>query len=312
MKLDEVDAQLVETLREDGRASFETLAGRTGLSRKVARSRVLRLFEEGVLRVVATVRPEYDGVHAIAHLSVGVVAARRDEVAQALAAYDESAFVSIVSGGAGVVAEIRTSDLVRLRAVVEQARSIAGVRRLETLVYAGVAKEPHLPPPLAEEQALPTLDDLDRMLVRLLRADGRASYAELAGRVGLSAAATRARVRHLLEGGVIRIVALVNPTKLGRSFMTGFSLELDGPAGPVERRLTEIGAVDFLARTLGGSDLIGTIVTSTPEDTIDVLDRIGTIEGIAEMRTWTHLRLVQERYATVGEDGVELPSPPVR
>jgi len=296
MRLQDTDIELVAALREDGRASFEALATRVGLTRKVARTRVLRLFDEGVLRVVATVSPEYDDVRAIAHLSLTVVGARREEVARRLAEHPETVFVSIVSGEANVVAELRTSDLARLADIVAQLSSSPGIADVETLVYAGVLKEPHLPPPAADHGATP-LDEVDHTLIRLLRQDGRASYSDLTGHVGLSAAATRARVRNLITTGVIRIVALVNPTTLGRSFMTGFAVDLSGPADPVLDALREIGAVDFLARTLGQADAIGTLVTTTAEDTIDALDQVAALAGVTRVRSWTHLRLLQERYA---------------
>ncbi|MCL2729811.1 MAG: AsnC family transcriptional regulator [Actinomycetia bacterium] len=301
MNLTETDLELVEALREDGRASFESLAGRVGLSRKAVRSHVLRLFDDGVLRVVATVRPEFDGIHATAHLSVSVAGARRDDVARMLADQGETVFVSIVSGRAGVVAEIRTTDLRRLGQVVDRLRGVEGVARIETLVYTDVVMEPHLPPPRDAVDTEPAVDHLDRKLVGLLRADGRTSYADLAAHVGLSAAATRARVRSLLDLGVIRIVTLVNPTKLGRSFMTGFALDLDRTAQDVIHRIEKIDAVDFLALTLGTADVVGTIVTTTVEDTVAVLDRIGTLDGVVGLRSWTHLRLVQERYGTAGD-----------
>jgi DNA-binding Lrp family transcriptional regulator len=309
----ETDLELVTALREDGRASFESLAGRVALSRKAVRSRVLRLFEDGVLRVVATVRPDFDGIHANAHLSVAVSGVRRDEVARALAEQDETVFVSIVAGQAGVVAEIRTTDLRRVGDVVDRLRRTDGVRGVETLVYTEVVKEPHLPPPASGGEradgehdvhdagaAAPVIDQVDRTLVQLLRADGRASYAELAEHVGLSAAATRARVRNLLDSGVIRIVTLVNPTKLGRSFMTGFALDLDATAPDVVAGIREIASVDFLARTLGSADAVGTVVTTSVEDTIAVLDQIGTLPGVLGVRSWTHLQLVQERYGAGG------------
>jgi DNA-binding Lrp family transcriptional regulator len=310
VRLTDTDLELVAALREDGRASFESLASRVGLSRKAVRARVLRLFDDGVLRVVATVRPDFDGVHAIAHLSVSVAGTSRDDVARMLAAQDETVFVSIVSGQAGVVAEIRTTDLRGVRALVGRLRRTAGVAGVETIVYTDVVKEPHLPPPAAvegtavegpaAEGTAPAIDQLDRALVGLLRADGRASYAELAARVGLSAAATRARVRNLLDWDVIRVITLVNPTKLGRSFMTGFALDLDEAAEDALARIEEIAAVDFLALTLGSADAVGTIVTTSVEDTIAVLDRIGTLDGVLGLRSWTHLRLVQERYGAAG------------
>lgn len=50
----------------------------------------------------------------------------------------------------------------------------------------------------------PALDDIDRHILRVLRADGRISNADLAGQVGLSPSACLRRVRLLEQSGVIR------------------------------------------------------------------------------------------------------------
>ena len=49
-----------------------------------------------------------------------------------------------------------------------------------------------------------TLDDTDRAILRLLRAEGRMSNADLAQAVGLSASACLRRVRLLEHRGIIR------------------------------------------------------------------------------------------------------------
>ena len=58
-------------------------------------------------------------------------------------------------------------------------------------------------------------DELDRKIVAELLANGRASYAELGGRVGLSTPAVKRRVDRLVATGVIRgFTALVDPEAL--------------------------------------------------------------------------------------------------
>lgn len=49
-----------------------------------------------------------------------------------------------------------------------------------------------------------TMDEIDRRIVQALRADGRISNTDLAGKVGLSASACHRRVRALEDSGVIR------------------------------------------------------------------------------------------------------------
>jgi Lrp/AsnC family leucine-responsive transcriptional regulator len=60
------------------------------------------------------------------------------------------------------------------------------------------------------------VDDIDRRLVGLLVADARASYAELARAVGLSAPSVHDRVRRLERTGVITgYSAVVSPHEVG-------------------------------------------------------------------------------------------------
>jgi Lrp/AsnC family leucine-responsive transcriptional regulator len=62
----------------------------------------------------------------------------------------------------------------------------------------------------------PNVDSIDRALIAALRADARATYAELARHVGLSAPAVHDRVRRLEAAGVITgYHAVVAPAALG-------------------------------------------------------------------------------------------------
>src|ERR1700739_3330650 len=60
------------------------------------------------------------------------------------------------------------------------------------------------------------LDDIDRILIRALFADGRATLAELAASAGLSVSAVQSRVRRLEARGVVSgYAARINPEAVG-------------------------------------------------------------------------------------------------
>ena len=60
------------------------------------------------------------------------------------------------------------------------------------------------------------MDSLDQQIVARLMADARSSYAEIGGRVGLSAPAVKRRVDKLRAAGVLRgFTAVVDPGALG-------------------------------------------------------------------------------------------------
>lgn len=74
------------------------------------------------------------------------------------------------------------------------------------------------------------LDTLDSKAVRLLMRNGRASWADLAQHLGLSAPAAADRVRRLEERGVIRgFAALLDPDAAGYPLAAFVAVALDRP-----------------------------------------------------------------------------------
>jgi len=72
------------------------------------------------------------------------------------------------------------------------------------------------------------LNKLDRLILRSLQADGRATYDQIAEAVSLSPSAVLRRVKRLDESGVIdRYVALVRPEALGLGLMAYINVRLE-------------------------------------------------------------------------------------
>ncbi len=72
------------------------------------------------------------------------------------------------------------------------------------------------------------LDDLDRRILRALQADNRVSFADLADKVGSSAASCMRRVNRMREGRVILAdVSLIDPRALGKHLTVILNVELE-------------------------------------------------------------------------------------
>lgn len=302
--LDEFDQALIEKLGHDGRLSFERLGSQVGLSRTAARARVQRLLEAGAVRVEAIAHPAVGGFHTFAHLSLTTGGVPVRQVADQVAALPCAPFVSVVAGRFSMITELRTRDLGSMEDAIEEIRRVPGVLGLDTVVYTDVVKDSHLP--LGEPHAFVPfdLDDVDLRLLSLLQEDARMPYADLADAVGLSRAATRARVLRLLDQGVVVVKGLVNPTALGITDMCGFQVFLAHDAFDVASTISDLEAVDFLARTIGRCDLIGTMIAGGRGDIGAALDRIRLVPGVRAVEAWWHIELVKEKYAP--------PVPPVR
>ena len=80
------------------------------------------------------------------------------------------------------------------------------------------------------------LDEIDRQIVALLQANGRASHAELGRAVGLTASSVYERVRKLEERGVILgYRALVDPAALGQIITAFVRVRQMADVRPFER-----------------------------------------------------------------------------
>ena len=133
-----------------------------------------------------------------------------------------------------------------------------------------------------------TIDAVDRQLIDLLRANGRASYAELARQVGLSSPAVHDRVGKLEAAGVITgYHAVVDPPKVGLDVtaLVGV-IESDSvdDAG-VEQALRALPELEDCWRVAGTEDYVAKVRVADMaalEATINAMNRI---RGVARTRT---------------------------
>ncbi|RFU37678.1 AsnC family transcriptional regulator [Actinomadura logoneensis] len=298
--LDAVDAVLVRELQRDGRATFQALADRVGLSRTAVRARVQSLLETGVVRVVGIVHSAVVGAEAVGHVSVTVAGPAR-EVAAAVAERPAVGFTALTAGPHDLVVQVRTRDDAALAAEVDHIRSVPGVEATEVFRTVATVRDAH-----AVVRALDriTLDDIDWRLLQELQRDGRAPYTRLADIIGLSQAATRARVVRLMRSGVIQVTGLADPLALGAAELGGFGLVVTGPLRRVAEAVARLEGVRYLATGFGRYDIVGQAEASTRAGLVEVLDAVRAVPGATVRESWHHLDVVKESYA------VELPDKP--
>ncbi|GLW65145.1 AsnC family transcriptional regulator [Actinomadura rubrobrunea] len=299
--LDAVDAVLVRELQRDGRATFQALADRVGLSRTAVRARVQHLLESQVVRVVGIVHAAVVGAEAIGHVSVTVDGSAR-EVAAVIAARPAVSFAALTAGPHDVVAQIRTRDDAALAAEVDYIRSVPGVRAAEVFRSVTTVRDTHS---VVRELGEISLDDIDWRLLQELQRDGRAPYTRLANIIGLSQAATRARVVRLMRSGVIQVTGLADPHALGARELGGFGLVVTGGLRRVAEAVAEQDGVRYVATGFGRYDIVGQAEAASRAELVSVLDAIRAVPGATVRESWHHLDVVKESYA------VELPDKPL-
>lgn len=141
------------------------------------------------------------------------------------------------------------------------------------------------------------LDAVDRTIIRALQRDGRASYAELAPLVGLSAPAVRQRVQRLTDSGVVQIVAVTDPLALGLPVMSLVGISVDGDIRAVADAISELREVIYVVLTSGSFDLFVEVVCRDMDELFAVVnDHLKAIPGVRETESFVYFDIHTHRF----------------
>ncbi len=142
-----------------------------------------------------------------------------------------------------------------------------------------------------------SVDDIDRAIIAELQADGRRPYTEIARTVGLAEATVRQRIRRLERKGVIQVVAVVAPLRLGlRRVLIGVRVR-GRTLTDVEGQLRVLPEVDYVGVTTGSYDLVLMAACLDEEAVAElVTERIRAIPGVDSLDVVTILRETKDAY----------------
>ncbi len=139
---------------------------------------------------------------------------------------------------------------------------------------------------------------LDKRIIEHLQADGRRSFTSIAADLGVSEAAVRARVGRLQRKGVLQVVGVTNPLKLGFHQMAMVAVRCES------ERLIEIAdeiasfpEVSYVVITAGTYDLLVETVCEDTEDLLRFLtEKMRRVEGVRDTETFVYLRMVKQAF----------------
>src|SRR5271157_1862519 len=133
-----------------------------------------------------------------------------------------------------------------------------------------------------------TLDDIDRILMRQLVADGRSTLAELAASAGLSISAVQSRVRRLESRGVVSgYSARINPEAVGHLLSAFVAITPLDPSQPDDApaRLEHIEEIESCQSVAGEESYILLVRVASARVLEDLLQRIRTTANVQTRST---------------------------
>ncbi|WP_350347736.1 Lrp/AsnC family transcriptional regulator [Agromyces sp. G08B096] len=141
------------------------------------------------------------------------------------------------------------------------------------------------------------LDDLDRALITALQEDGRLGYAELGALVGLTAGGARKRVKRLEDRGVIQIVGVTDPLRLGYQSMAMIGIVSDRDPEEVAAAINEIDDVIYVVLVAGRYDLLVEVIAADRDALFELVNRkLRTIPGVSRAETFTYYGIRTHRF----------------
>jgi Lrp/AsnC family transcriptional regulator, leucine-responsive regulatory protein len=131
------------------------------------------------------------------------------------------------------------------------------------------------------------LDQIDRMLLALLKEDTKRKYSELGEIVHLSAPAVHERVKKLERAGVIRKYTIeIDPEALGLVVRAFVRIHVNRvPCEEVSRMLETFPEVVECYSSAGEESMLIKVHTGSPTQLETLLNRIRTMQGVERVQT---------------------------
>jgi Lrp/AsnC family transcriptional regulator for asnA, asnC and gidA len=142
------------------------------------------------------------------------------------------------------------------------------------------------------------IDATDRRIIQALQRDGRQSNAEMSRVLDVGESSVRRRIERLTEAGIIQVVAVAEPLKVGYTIYALIGLNIEhGKARVVARRLREFREVTWLAVVAGRYDVMfAAVFEGTNELLHFVSDSLAAVPGILRSETFYILDMVKRAF----------------
>lgn len=139
------------------------------------------------------------------------------------------------------------------------------------------------------------LDPIDQKIIAFLQENGRESFAKIADEIGVPPSTVRDRTNRMVESGVIRIVARVNPLTADQRVRASIGIKLAG--GQHRAVADEIAANEEVTRLVigaGNFDLLAEISCKDNEHLLDTISQLQAMPQVQATEAFIHFSTAKD------------------
>jgi len=287
--IDDINRRLISALKTDGRYSNAELARQLGLNVATVSRRIQKMLRDDVINITAVLNPYKLGYNAHALIALNVELAKVDAICGEVISSHNTSLVVTTFGRYDIMLLADFPSWEELQDFVgRQLPRIEGVVKLDTFPVVENKKTDN---PLFKFESgsgkAASIDAGDRDIIETLEKDGRASFSDVAKRLGMSLATVSRRVARLKEEEIIKILAVRNPSKMG--YMANAYALIHAELNKVDdicRQLATLNSVHLIMTLMSGFELVVGIHQVSSEALYKfILDKVATIDGVLNTET---------------------------
>jgi len=142
------------------------------------------------------------------------------------------------------------------------------------------------------------IDALDKRIIEHLQQDGRRPFTRIAEELGVSEAAVRARTNRLIEKGILQVVGVTDPLRVGFRQMAMIGIRCEASKlMSVAEAVANLPEASYVVVTAGTYDILVETVCEDGDALLRFLtERLRAIDGVRDTETFVYLRMLKQTY----------------
>ena len=136
-------------------------------------------------------------------------------------------------------------------------------------------------------------DEIDEKIIRILQADARRAFVDIANDIGLSESAVRRRVKNLVDRAIIKRFTIELGASDKTSAITLISVASTADTSAVSTRMMELSGVKVVYEITGQYDIAAIIAAPAIVDINRCIDDIRKIDGVSDTDTVIILKTIR-------------------